>query len=282
MNDSSSAMFFIHGASTPEEDAIEWSGIVYKRLYRTGYRGGFIGLSWHSDENMKFINPKTVFDNQWVNSFQSGQVLADVIVNTKKEFKDAKINLMAHSLGGNLVSYGLRLLAVQDKKYLVNNVFLIQVAVPGNAYGGFVDSDYFKDMYILSAEDSITGKIFNLFYKKDKLLDEFRKDISGASYSNLIGKTGLPVPLNNCYELLPANEMQSFLDVNAYRHEKSKSDALGRQDIKSNLSNFESYYRKFKTARPYGIRNHLSFGTEYYYDVKEYYRDMINPEDIGK
>jgi len=36
MNDSSSAMFFIHGASTPEEDAIEWSGIVYKRLYRTG------------------------------------------------------------------------------------------------------------------------------------------------------------------------------------------------------------------------------------------------------
>ncbi|MFA6356416.1 MAG: alpha/beta hydrolase [Candidatus Omnitrophota bacterium] len=282
MDDPSSVTFFIHGASTPEEDAIEWSGIVYKRLYRTGHRGGFIGLSWHSDENVKFINPKTVFDNQWVNSFQTGQVLADVIINTKKEFKDAKINLIAHSLGGNLTSYALRLLAAQGQKELVNDVFLIQVAVPGNAYGGFVDGDYFKDMYFLSAGNSITGKMYNLFYSKDKLLDEFRKDISGASYSTFIGKAGLPIPLNNCYELLPANEMQSFLDLNAYRYEKSKSGALGRQGIRSDLPNFESYYRKFKTARPYGIRDHLSFGTEYYYDVKEYYGDIINPESMGK
>lgn len=291
MLDTSSVYMFIHGAWTPKSDAVTWSNTVYKRLYRTGYRGGFIGFSWETTRAIDWPivpigsgNPKTEFDDEWVRSFQTGQVLADVIENTKNEFKNAKINLMAHSLGGNLTSYALRLLNVQDRRDLVDNVFLIQVAVPGNAYACRTEKDYFKDMYVFSVANNITGKAYNLFYGKDGTLSWFNKALSGGFPSILLvtglNELGVPFPLDDNYDLLPSDKMYGYSNVGFYRHEKSISGALGRQNLNSKLSNFVSYQRKFKTARPYGIRDHLSFGNEYYFDVKEYYTDILNPGKI--
>jgi pimeloyl-ACP methyl ester carboxylesterase len=283
MLDPSSVYMFIHGAWTSESDAVTWSNTVYKRLYRTGYRGGFVGISWHSNEIGAPIdtisNPKVIFDNNWVNSFQTSQVLADVIENTKKEFKDAKISVVAHSLGGNLASYALRLLASQGKKDLVNNVFLIQVAVPGNAYATRTEKDYFKDMYVPSVVNNITGNVYNLYYENDGTLGWFNEGMGGAPWTAIFGRPGLPVPLDFNYEFLPSNKMHDYYAVVYYDYFTSKSEALGRQNLGSILSNFISSYRKFDDARPYGIRDHLSFGIEYYYDVKEYYMDILNPKN---
>jgi hypothetical protein len=291
IQDPSKVFMFIHGAWTPKSDAVTWSNTVYKRLYRSGYRGGFIGFSWDTAEGIYDPIPligsnnfKTVFDNQWVNSFQTGQVLADVIENTKNEFKNAKINLVAHSLGGNLTSYALKLLAIQDKRKIVNNVFLVQVAVSGNTYATRQENDYYKDMYVSAAANNITGKVYNLYYSKDKLIRNFSDNLIGVWWSGLIGNLdyGLPVPLDNNYEVLPSNRMYGFCDVGLYRHEKSMSGGLGNQNLESKLSNFmsRSYFRG--NIRPFGIRDHLSFGTECYYDVQEYFGGFLNPKNLEK
>ncbi|MDD5009649.1 MAG: alpha/beta hydrolase, partial [Syntrophorhabdaceae bacterium] len=283
MLDPSSIYIFIHGASTPESDAVTWSNTVYKRLYRTGYRGGFIGFSWDTKERLGFFLPKLIFDNQWVRSFQTGQVLADVIDDTKNEFSCAKINLIAHSLGGNLTSYALRLLAVQDKKKIVDNVFLIQTAVTGNAFATEPHVDYYKDMYVPSIGNNITGKAYNLYYVPDILIDLFYKDLIGVWWTDLfLGEPGLPVPLDDNYELLPSDQMKDLTDVDYYRHEKSESGGIGNKFLISKLSNFMSRTYSNGNSRPFGIRDHLSFGTEYYYDVKEYFDSMINPMNIEK
>ncbi|MFA5500367.1 MAG: alpha/beta hydrolase [Candidatus Omnitrophota bacterium] len=283
MLDPSSIYIFIHGASTPESDAVTWSNTVYKRLYRTGYRGGFIGFSWNTGERLDLILPKLIFDNQWVRSFQTGQVLADVIDSTKNEFNHAKINLIAHSLGGNLTSYALRLLAVQDKKKLVDNVFLIQTAVTGNAFATEPHVDYYKDMYVYSIANNITGKAYNLYYVPDKLIYLFYEDLIGAWWTDLfLGEPGLPVPLDDDYELLPSDQMKDLTDVDYYRHEKSESGGIGNKLLISKLSNFMSKTYFNENNRPFGIRDHLSFGTEYYYDVKEYFDSIVNPINIEK
>ncbi|MFA5147878.1 MAG: alpha/beta hydrolase [Candidatus Omnitrophota bacterium] len=283
MLDPLSIYIFIHGASTPESDAVTWSNTVYKRLYRTGYRGGFIGFSWNTGERLDLILPKLIFDNQWVRSFQTGQVLADVIDSTKNEFNHAKINLIAHSLGGNLTSYALRLLAVQDKKKLVDNVFLIQTAVTGNAFATEPHVDYYKDMYVYSIANNITGKAYNLYYVPDKLIYLFYEDLIGAWWTDLfLGEPGLPVPLDDDYELLPSDQMKDLTDVDYYRHEKSESGGIGNKLLISKLSNFMSKTYFNENNRPFGIRDHLSFGTEYYYDVKEYFDSIVNPINIEK
>ncbi|MDD5072650.1 MAG: DUF726 domain-containing protein, partial [Candidatus Omnitrophica bacterium] len=283
MKDPGKIFMFIHGAWTSKSDAITWSNTVYKRLYRTGYRGGFVGFAWDSDEigaPISLINPKLTFDNEWVNSFQTGQVLADVIENTKNEFKNVRINLMAHSLGGNLTSYALKVLSDQDKKQIVNNVFLIQVAVPGNAYAGRPEIDYYKDMYVSSAGNNVTGNVYNLYHENDRTLSWFNDDLAGEAWTIPLGIQGLPVPLSDNYELLSSNQMYNYYQISYYRYERSESEALGRQNLNSMLSNFISHYRKSDTLRPFGIRNHLSFGIEYYYDVMNYYTDILDPKEI--
>ncbi|MFA5164880.1 MAG: alpha/beta hydrolase [Candidatus Omnitrophota bacterium] len=276
MKDPSSIIMFIHGAWTPKKSAIEWNNTIYKRLYWSGYRGGFIGFSWDTEEGLGGLdNPKMLFDNQWVNSFQTGQVLADIIEDTKSEYKNARINILAHSLGGNLISYALRLLATQGKKGLVDNVFLAQVAVPGNAYASRPEIDYYKDMYVPSIENNITGIMYNLYYRGDKIIDLFKRDLEGVWWSGILGKYGLPVPLDDEYILLPIHDMYDYLNVGGYRFEISKSGGLGGQDIKSKISNFDSIRYGPNTVHPYGIRDHLSIGNEYYYDVVEYYDTLI-------
>lgn len=251
---------------------------VYKRMYRAGFRGPFIGLTWHGDEG-------TVadFNDNWINSFQTGHVVAKIFTDIRNEYRQSEINVSAHSLGNNVFCYALRLLAVQPQTHTqIDNLILAEAAIPGEVFSGDERNlrhniwnnryyGFFGNMYGID-----TSVVKNIVYNTYSTTDEV---LSKAFETNEIMKS-LPTPLDLDYELVE-NEWNYKSCMMEYR---SKALGLAYAGSKYNkIVNYTFNYssdnstKKGADPRPYGIRKHGSMMDEYYSDVAEYYRFLINP-----
>jgi hypothetical protein len=278
-----------HGFNSDLSASIQWIEIVFKRLYRTGYRGGFAGISWHGNVN---------FLEAWPKSYQTSPVVAEIIISIMKAHPDATINIGAHSLGNNVISYAVRLVAQDDQaNSKISDIIFMEGAVPAVAYSGISDLScyrtmtlalndgnkmlnvnyrdhatpedmnyedaFFSDIYGLNAA-AISGHIYNTYSKNDEVVYRW--------YETALYKTGLFTPLDADYNL-----------TNDYVLHDSSFGGLGYHEPYSVYSNFESegFYHydvmnwKAVKQRPYGIREHSSMSSEYYYDVKELYEHIV-------
>jgi hypothetical protein len=277
-------IIFAHGANNSADDAICFFNTFYKRLYHMGYRDGLACINWESDEG-SILLPKTYFDGNWINSFQSAEALSEIIKKLHHEYPNAVINIGAHSLGNNLISYALRLLAVKNE-IIINNVILMEAAIPGNAYSGTASSaSFFNNMYGINTSN-VTNCIYNTYSSTDEILPLFRIDLF----------IGLPTPLDEEYNLIDIhNSLFEYLlkcmmkpyqawlwDVivnNKYFH-ICWSGAMGDRVAHSRYDNFVNHdmhkSKKIDVAgRPYRIRKHCSMSEEYLYDVQEFYNYII-------
>jgi hypothetical protein len=251
---------------------------VYKRMYRAGFRGPFIGLTWHGDEGTVVD-----FNANWINSFQTGHVVEKILTNLRKEYPQSEINVSAHSLGNNVFCYALRLLAVQSHTNTqIDNMILSEAAIPGeafsgkernlrhnirnNRYYGFFDNMYGIDITV------VKNKVYNTYSTTDEVL-------SRAFESNEIMRS-LPTPLDLDYKLVE-NEWNYKSCMMEYGYkalglayaESKYSEMVNRtfNNLSVNSTN------KSANPRPYGIRKHGSMMDEYYSDVLEYYIFLKDP-----
>ena len=279
-------LIWTHGFNSDLKQSYIWIETVYKRLYQTGYRGGFVGITWNGNSD---------FFSAWGRSYQTGPIIAKIIEDTKKDYPNSNIDLGAHSLGNNIVCYSLRLLATRNEK-IVHDLILMEGAVPAVSYSGTDDFDFYRAMTLGKNKDNkklienykdhanpediynedtffndiygldttaISGHIYNTYSKNDKVLWEY--------FEIALFKTGLLTPLNADYKL-----------TNNWSLHDSSFGGLGYHEPYSAHSNFESksFYNydvmewNLVTRRPYGIREHSSMRAEYYYDVKELYEDI--------
>ena len=133
-------LIWVHGYNVSQDDARGTFNEMYRRLFWLGYRGNFIGLTWHSDEGGSTAVLR--FDTQVQNALQSSpsfwgflssQVRGSWAVPAKN------INIVAHSLGNLVVYDALRI----NRKYdlnpntptqIANNVVSIESATWPEAY----------------------------------------------------------------------------------------------------------------------------------------------------
>ena len=267
-------LIWAHGYNNTLDGSIKSMDTVYKRLYRTGFRGGFIGISWptHRWENDLFSTID--FNSDWVASYRSAPVVAEVISKVKEAYPNAKINLSAHSLGNNLFSHALRLLAIENDPF-VYNFIMAEAAVPGEVYSGIsrqkwydmwgVRQDFFDNMYGRSLT-AVKTKIYNTYSVTDDALN------TAFRTNNFVLR--LPTPLDDRYNLINYNVSTSG---NVF------VNPLGLSAASSSYINFVNDSKFYsKDTHPYGIRTHCSMTTEYLYDVMDFYEFLIDPETPSK
>ncbi len=261
-------VFWTHGYYSDAKQAKVVTDTIFKRMYRTGYRGAFIGITWHAHEGWTQL----AFNADWINSFQSGQIVADILTTYRNKYPNANINLSAHSLGNNAISYAIRLIAVEnakkpvENKITLNNLILAEAAVPGETFSGYDPKRrgyYFDNMYGIDA--TVVKKVYNTYSEKDKALKD------AWLTNNCL--SGLETPLDNDYNLINRNPIGFIFPQEALRA------PLGLNAAESGLANFENWSLFLnENNHPYGIRNHGSMMDEYYSDVLNFYEYVLDPE----
>ncbi len=264
-------IIWTHGYNNTIKQSLDNMVIIFKRLYRTGYRGGFIGVVW------KVEHSALLFNTDWLSSYQTGHVFADIIRNTKNSYPDAKLDLFMHSLGANLGCYALRILSDNDER-IVDNLILHEAAVPGEVfsgtyceikhYGNNLRDGYFDNIYANSL-NVLKGKVYNTYSANDFA-------IYGAF--PLAGAAGLSTPLDDDYVFVnEATRTQISLDPDYNK-------GLGCSPINTvfddKIISVDSLISC--NLHPYGIRDHGSQCSEYYYDVLLFFNRVFNLKTMEK
>jgi hypothetical protein len=126
---------FIHGFNNDVDEARAWSDELYKRLYWTGYRDNYIGITWFGDEGPDWIPGVEAynFDLDVENALHASPCLYRCIRTRMMSYwhvKSSDINIMAHSLGNLVMWDALRINAhLHPGSRLVNNVISTEAAV---------------------------------------------------------------------------------------------------------------------------------------------------------
>ncbi len=126
-------VIFIAGFNNSEDEHRASSAEVFKRLYQSGSRAMFTGVSWEGDEDPGCYNPfqglfppETYYHLDAVNAFAIAPNLAQNIAalpSTGGKY------VIAHSLGNMVVSS-----AIKDHGLSVTNYFMLDAAVAIEAY----------------------------------------------------------------------------------------------------------------------------------------------------
>ena len=118
---SATNVFFLHGFNVTADGACGWSSEVFKRLYWSGSKAKFWGMTWDGD--LGLINAFNYHENV-ANAFVTAANLNAQI----KDIPGTKV-IMAHSLGNMVVSS-----AIQDYNLSVDKYFMLEAAVPTESY----------------------------------------------------------------------------------------------------------------------------------------------------
>ncbi len=116
-------VFFLHGFRVSGYKARGWGAEVFKRLWQSGSNARFWMVSWEGDAG--FAGGGFNYQGNVRNAFRTAPKLAE-IVNGCAGMTNV---VMAHSLGNMVVSS-----AIQDYGMRVNKYFMLDSAVPAEAY----------------------------------------------------------------------------------------------------------------------------------------------------
>lgn len=112
-------VFFVHGANVGEAESRVWCEKIFKRLYLSGAKMRFHGVSWRSQVDHAYD-----YHLNASNAFDVASSLADVV----NSYSGRKI-VMAHSLGTMVASS-----AIQDHGMQVDKLLLLNSAIPSEAF----------------------------------------------------------------------------------------------------------------------------------------------------
>jgi hypothetical protein len=112
-------LFFLHGANVDEQAARGWNSEMFKRLWWSGSKARFHGITWYGDKGFDANYQENVN-----HAFKTAPYLKDYV----SSFSGAKI-MLAHSLGNMVVSS-----AIQDYGMNVQKYLMLDAAVASEAF----------------------------------------------------------------------------------------------------------------------------------------------------
>ncbi len=115
-------VFFLHGFSVTEKESRAWNAEMFKRLWQSGAKMKFWGITWKGDEG---VPDAFHYQDNVYNAFRTASALATLVNGNGTGDKI----VMAHSLGNMVVSS-----AIQDHGMNVAKYFMLNSAVPSEAY----------------------------------------------------------------------------------------------------------------------------------------------------
>jgi hypothetical protein len=116
---STANVVFLHGANVDEQSARGWSAEMFKRLYWSGSKARFHGITWCGDKG-----PSANYQENVNHAFKTAPYLKDYVAS----IGGAKI-MLAHSLGNMIVSS-----AMQDYGMSVQKYLMLDAAVASEAF----------------------------------------------------------------------------------------------------------------------------------------------------
>ena len=114
---------FVHGFNVTEREARGWNAEMFKRLWQSGCNAKYHAVTWYGD--VGYPNGM-YYHSDANNAFLSAADLATYVSGLSGE-----TTLMAHSLGNMVASS-----AIQDWFLSVSRYFMLNAAVPAEAYDG--------------------------------------------------------------------------------------------------------------------------------------------------
>ena len=136
---------FIHGYNEDVEAARGNIAETFKRLYWSGSKAKYTGVTWYGDEGVA-----TEFHANVINAFETSPGLT-VYLNELKNLNNEEVNVIAFSLGNMVVSS-----AIQDYGASVDRYFMLHAAVAKEAY----DSGEFDEDMIQSDWRDYTNRVY--------------------------------------------------------------------------------------------------------------------------
>lgn len=115
---------FVHGYNNTEDEGRATASEVFKRLYWSGSRAMFTGVTWFGDEQGGLLDPSAYYHLDVINAFDAASNLVKSVGTLP-----GKKYIMAHSLGNMLVSS-----AIKDHGLSATNYFMLDAAVAIEAY----------------------------------------------------------------------------------------------------------------------------------------------------
>jgi hypothetical protein len=117
---------FVHGYNVNPEQARGWNCEMFKRLFWSGSKARFHGITWYGSETqIRFANVATDYQANVDNAFATSQSLMQFINGL-----GGNVTVAAHSLGNMVVGS-----AMHDWQATgISNYFMVDAAVPKEAY----------------------------------------------------------------------------------------------------------------------------------------------------
>ncbi len=140
-------LYFVHGYNISEAGAREWGRAFFKRMWWSGFNGRFHVITWYGNDSQEYIpTVGLVSRDYYVNvehAFASAESLCDIVNNYT-----GRTYIAAHSLGNMVVSS-----AIQDFDLPHDKYFLLNAAVPAEAYDESTNTVNETSIYNLTPED---------------------------------------------------------------------------------------------------------------------------------
>ena len=130
-------VFSLHGFKVNFEKAEGWHSEFFKRLYQSQSSARFWGVSWDGAQSDGIKNPGRFYHQDAAYAFVTAINLQHFVATMRAGGKlKGEVSVMAHSLGNMVVSS-----AIAIRKMRVNRYFMLDAAVPAEAYVGEMDND---------------------------------------------------------------------------------------------------------------------------------------------
>lgn len=124
------AFVFVHGYNVNQQQARGWQAEFFKRMWWSGLRAQFWGVTWHGAESqIPLVHVSPDYQSNVVAAFATAPQFAEFVSELRVSTGVEQVSVAAHSLGNMLVSS-----AISDYGAAVDRYLLINAAVPREAY----------------------------------------------------------------------------------------------------------------------------------------------------
>ena len=124
------AFVFVHGYNVNQQQARGWQAEFFKRLWWSGSRAQFWGVTWYGYESQVPLAEFTPnYQLNVIHAFGTAPSLKKLIDDICVQPCIEKVNIAGHSLGNMVISS-----AISDQHATVDRYFLLNAAVAAEAY----------------------------------------------------------------------------------------------------------------------------------------------------
>ncbi len=109
----------LHGYNVEQDAARGWHCEIFKRLYQSGSKAKFTGITWHGATGLNYHQAV-------INAFLTSEQIASALSSLTGE-----VTVAAHSLGNMVISS-----AIADHSFAPDRYFLVNAATPIESYDG--------------------------------------------------------------------------------------------------------------------------------------------------